>query len=52
MGVERHVLDRIGPGLAVAEPFIEANGLNCDFRHDQPLKMSKGSIFNTLRTPT
>jgi putative ABC transport system permease protein len=44
--------DRMGFGLAVAEPLIEPNRRYCRSCHDQPRKMSNGSMFSTLRTPT
>ena len=32
IGVEAHVLDGVRPGLALAEPLVEARGLDCDVR--------------------
>ena len=34
IGFEAHVLHGVGLGLALSEPFVETDGLNCGFRHD------------------
>ena len=51
MRLEAHVAHRVGLGLAFAEPLVEPLRFDGIARHAHPLKMSKGSILSTLRTP-
>ena len=48
IGLEAHVLTAMRPGLALAEPFVEAPAWIATSAIAQPRKMSKGSIFEHL----
>src|SRR5579863_7026204 len=51
-GLEAHIAHRVGARCPGAEPLVETYCLDGGACHGQPLKMSKGSIRSTLRTPT